>query len=215
MDAALALNWFAMAFMFLIGSIWSEYNVKYGYVIIPFMAGFFWIIGWINFAYLGTIVPFILFCGVMSYLRTHLKTKFGVFGSSSGILFKIVSYVIFLQFAIIVINGMAVFGTSTILGSNPTNSFTQFSIEKASTIYAKDTTNLDIGDVVWLGFGFLWAQWTVLWTIVFGFFSIYQTMVTIFHMSPYVSMIISAGVYLLTAIEVFVLVFKPYRAPEV
>lgn len=215
MDYTIALQWFAMAFMFLVGSIWSENNVKYGYIVLPFMAGFFWIIGWIGFAYLGSVIPIILMMGVLSYLRTHLKIKFGVFGSSSGLLFKIVSYVIFLQFAIIVINGMAVFGTSTTLGADPTNDFTRYSISNAESVYSSSTTGLNYMDQVWMAGTFIWSQFIMFWTIVFSFFNIYASMTEIFHVPPMIARVVSAGLYLLTAVEVFVLVFKPYRAPEV
>ena len=216
MDPTVALQWFAMAFMFIISSIWSERNVKFGYVIAPVMVGFFWAIGWISFPYLATLVPMVIMIGILAYLRTHLRTKFGVFGSSGGLLFKIVVFVIFLQFALVFVNGLAVAGVfDQQFAPNPTDQFSTYTISTAQSVYASSTTDMNVSDAIWNGLGFVWAQWIMLWNIVFGFFSIYNTMVTIFKVPAAISVILSAGIYVLTAIEVFVLVFKPFRAPEV
>jgi hypothetical protein len=40
-------------------------------------------------------------------------------------------------------------------------------------------------------------------------------MVNIFHMPPEISRIIQLGLYLATMIEIFVIVVKPFRAPEI
>lgn len=215
MDSVIALQWFAMAIMFLVSSIWSEHNVKYGYILAPIMVGFFWMIGWIQFPYLATVVPIVIMIGILAYLRTHLRLKFGVFGSSSGILFKIVVFVIYLQFAVIFINGLTVAGVfQQQFAPNPSNEFNTYTIQTAQTVYTNSTTGIDALDAVWNGVGLVWMQWKVLWAMVFGFFNIYGTMTTIFHVPPALSVVLSAGIYMLTAIEIFVLIFKPFRAPE-
>jgi hypothetical protein len=214
-DTTIALQWMALCFIFLISSIWSERNVKYGYVIVPLMAGFFWAIGWIQFTYLPIVIPMVIMMGVLSYLRTHLKQNYGVFGSSSGLLFKIMAFVIFLQFAIVVINGMTIFNSQLASNSQLSTEFQQFSVDLAKEQYEGNTVNLDTTDNAWLGLGLVWSQWKILWQMVFGFFNIYGTMTNIFHVPPLISTVISAAVYMLTAIEIFVLVFKPYRAPEI
>jgi len=216
MDSTLILQWFALAFVFLISSIWSENNVRFGYIITIFMAGFFWMIGWIQFPYLSTVIPMMMMLAILSYLRSHLKMKFGVFGSSGGLLFKIVVFVIFLQFALIFVNGLVTVGVfDQQFAPNPSSEFQSYTISNAETVYKSSTTDVNVVDAVWNGMGLVWTQWIVLWNMVFGFFSIYNTMVTIFKVPAAVSVLLSAGVYILTAIEVFVLVFKPYRAPEV
>lgn len=216
MDAVVGLQWFSMAIMFLISSIWSERNVRFGYIVAPLMVGFFWGIGWIGFPYLSTVVPMIIMIGILSYLRSHLRIKFGVFGSSGGLLFKIVVFVIFLQFALIFVNGLVSVGVfDQQFAASPSNEFNQYSITSAQSVYQQSTTGVSLTDAVWNGFGLVWAQWTILWKMVFGFFNIYGTMTNIFHVPESVSVILSAGIYILTAIEVFVLIFKPFRAPEV
>jgi hypothetical protein len=216
MDYALGLQWMAMAIMFLISSIWSERNVRYGYILAPFMVGFFWAIGWIQFPYLATVIPMIIMIGILAYLRSHLRIKFGVFGSSGGLLFKIVVFVIFLQFALIFVNGLVSAGVfDQQFAPNPSNQFNQYTITEAQGVYSSSTTDIGITDAVWNGLGLIWSQWAILWKMVFGFFNIYGTMTSIFHVPMAISVILSAGIYILTAIEVFVLIFKPFRAPEV
>jgi len=216
MDYALALQWMALALLFLISSIWSERNVRFGYIITPLMGGFFWAIGWIQFQYLTTLIPMIIMIGVLAYLRTHLRVKFGVFGSSGGLLFKIVVFLIFLQFAIIFVNGLVSIGVfQDQFGPTPSNELTTYTIEHAQTVYGTSTTGVSLTDAVWNGLGLIWSNWQMFWKLVFGFFSIYGTMVTFFHMPPSISLILSMGIYVMTAIEIFVLIFKPFRAPEV
>lgn len=215
MTAPIFYQWAAVALIFLISSIWSEENVRFGYVVVPIFAGIFWWIGWIQFAYLAAVIPILLFMGIFSYMRAQLKVKWGVFGSGSGILPKIIAFVVFLQFAVILVNGMMIFNTATISNSAVNNTFTSYSIEKAQDVYGSSTANMNIIDVVTNGLTFVWTSFTVFWQIVFSFFQIYGTMVNVFHVPAAISAVISAGIYLLTAIEVFVLIFKPYRAPEV
>lgn len=216
MDHTLALQWFALACIFLISSIWSESNVKYGYIITPLMMGFFYIIGWIKFPYLVALIPMVIMIGILAYLRTHLRTKFGVFGSSGGLIFKIVIFVIFLQFALIFVNGLAVSGVfDTTFAPNPSNEFNTYQLSSTATSFGSFTTGDSLLDPLWWGFGMIVAAWKLFWGMVFGFFNIYSTMTEIFHMPPEISRILQLGLYLLTLIEILVLVFKPFRAPEV
>lgn len=216
MDATIALQWFALALVFLISSIWSENNARFGYILTAFMMGFFWMIGWIQFPYLTTVIPMVMMLAILAYLRSHLKMKFGVFGSSGGLLFKIVVFVIFLQFALIFVNGLVTVGVfDQQFAPNPSDEFQSYTISNAESVYQSSTVDVNVVDAVWNGLGLVWTQWIVLWKMVFGFFSIYNTMVTVFKVPAAISVILSAGIYILTAIEVFVLIFKPYRAPEV
>lgn len=213
MEPSIAYQWFALCIVFLFSSIWSGENVRYGYVLIPLIVGFFWWIGWITFAYMGTIVPLIIMIGILSYLRSHLKYKFGVFGSNGGLLFKIVAFCIFFQFAVVFVNGLVVFNTQYV--PDMQNEFSSYSISKAQTVYGSSTANLNIFDMITTGMTILWNSYRMFWSIVFGFFNIYDTLANVLHVPWSLSIIISMGVYLLTAIEVFILIFKPYRPPEV
>jgi len=208
-----AYQWIAIGFLFLMSSIWSEENVRFGYVLVPFMAGFFWFIGWIQFAYLSTIIPIIIMMGLLAYLRAHLKYKYGVFGSGGSLLWKIFAFVVFLQFAIVFVNGLMIFNTIYI--PTPSNDMTAYNVTSAQAVYATSTYGISIVDAVANGLSLLWTSWVVFWSMILSFFTLYPTLMTNFHVPPQLAAIISAGVYLLVAIEVFVLIYKPYRAPEV
>jgi len=208
-------QWAAMAFIFLIASIWGEENVRYGYVIVPLFAALFFWMGWIQFAYLAAVIPIVIFMGVFAYLRAQAKYKWGVFGSGSGILIKIIAFTVFIQFAIILVNGLYLFGSAGGTPyATPNNTFTSYSITTAQAAYGASTSITAI-DYVTTGLTLVWNAFTQFWQIVFTFFNVYATMVNTFHVPPAVAGIISAGFYLLLAVEVFVLLFKPYRTVEV
>lgn len=212
-------QWMAISILFLVGSIWSEDNVRYGYVLVPFLAGLFYWIGWLQFTYLPTVIPILIMLGVLAYMRAHLKYKFGVFGSSGGMLWKVFAFCVFLQFAIIFANGLAIFDAKYI--DNPQNEFvgngTQsgYSITTAQNVYGSQTYGLDIMGAIEGAWQMVWTSFKVLWSMIEGFFNIYPTMVTSFKMPAQIATVISAGVYLLVALEVFILIFKPYRIPEI
>jgi hypothetical protein len=216
MDYTLALQWLALAMTFLIASIWSEKNVRYGYIITALMAGFFFIIGWIKFPYLTALIPMVIMIAILAYLRTHLRNKFGVFGSSGGLIFKIVIFVIFLQFALVFVNGLAINGIfDTQFGPNVSNAYDSYQISNVDSNFGSFTTSESLTDQVWWGFGMIVGAFKMLWNMVFGFFDIYNTMINIFHMPAEISRIIQLGLYLATMIEIFVIVVKPFRAPEI
>ena len=221
MDAAsiaLWYQWIALSILFLLGSIWSEDNVRYGYILVPFMGALFYWVGWLNFAYLTSVVPIMAMLGILAYLRAHAKYKFGIFGSGGGMLWKIFSFFVFLQFAIVFANGLSIFDakyiddpSNEIIGSGGTAGY---SITKAESVYGSQTYGISIVDVITNGLQIVWNSFKVVWAMIESFFALYPTMVKNFGMPPEVATIISAGVYLLVAFEVFVLIFKPYRAPE-
>lgn len=213
MDAAIALQWLALCFIFLTGSIWSEDNARFGYVITALMGGFFWWIGWITFAYLGTVIPVVIMIAILSYLRSHLKYKFGVFGSNGGLLWKVLGFIIVLQFAIITINGLAIFNGQWI--ANPSNEFTGYTIDTAESTFGGFTTGVAGADAVIMALTIGWLLLGFLWSMLVAFFTLYPTLVSTFHVPVMIAAAISCGVYVLTALELFVLIFKPIRPVEV
>ena len=213
MTVPIFYQWAAICFVFVIASLWGEENTRFGYVILPIFMGLFWWMGWIQFAYLAAVIPILIFMGVFAYMREQAKVKWGIFGSGSGILPKIIAFVVFLQFAIILVNGMVIFQDQQM--SNPSNEFTSYSVEKAEAVYGDTTVSLGIVDSALMGLTLIWTQFQLFFTIVFSFFGIYKTLVSTFHVPMALATVISGGIYLLTAIEVFVLIFKPYRAPEI
>jgi hypothetical protein len=208
-----AYQWVSVAFLFLLGSIWSEDNVRFGYILVPFMAGFLWFIGWLQFSYLSSIIPIVIFMGVITYLRAHLKYKYGVFGSSGGLLFKIEAFVIFLVFAIVFINGMAIFNANYV--DIPASTAPDYSITSAQSVYAGQTYDLNILTVVSDLLSFTWMSLKMFWSFLLAFFTLIPMLQTQFHLPPALSVLIGAGIYILVGIEVFILIFRPYRSPEI
>jgi hypothetical protein len=206
-------QWIAICALYLLSSIWSEDNVRFGYIIVPFMAGFFWSIGFLQFSYLGTIIPIVIMMGILAYLKSQLKYKYGVFGSGGSLLWKIVAFVVFIQFAIVFVNGLMIFNSAYVM--TPVNEFTAYNVTSAQAVYASSTTAIGALDAVSTGFSLIWMSWNITWSMILSFFTLFPSLMTNFHVPPTIAVIISGGIYLLTALEVFVLLFKPYRAPEV
>lgn len=214
-DGAIFYQWIAIAILFVIGNIWGEDDVRFGYVLVPFMAGFFLWIKWLTFSYLGTIVPILIVMGIVTFLRAQLRYKYGYFGSSGSLLWKIVTFVVFIQFAIVFINGLAIFNTNFAETPDATTTTDLYSISSAQTVYGAQTYDLSLSDVITGGLTMFWTSLKVLFSLLLGFFTMYPTMVNVFQIPPVVAALVSAGVYLLTAFEVFAMIYKPGRHPEV
>lgn len=225
MDTAMGLQWFALCFIFLAGTIWSEDNVRFGYIFTPLVATFFWWLGWIQFAYLSTVLPALVFIGVISYLRAHLRYKFGVFGSNSSLIWKIMSFLIIMQLAILFINGMAIFNTN--FAPTPQNEFTGtynnqtgkyeggYTLERAEDVYGGkigEGTSTDTAAMI-LTLG--WSMLAVVWSMLMAVVMLYPQMVTQFGVHPTIAAAISMGFYIMLALELFILLFKPVKPPEV
>ena len=206
-------SWIALCFLFLLSTIWSEDNVRYGYLIVPLMAAFFWWVGFFDYAYLGVVIPLIMVMGVIAHLRAIGKYKFGIFGSNSGMLTKIVVFLIFLQMSIGFINGIGMFDAPAI--TNQTNEYTGYTLTKAETVYAGQTTGLNIADAILNGWNMIWTAWTVIWGMLSAVFLIYPVLVNQFHIPPSISILLQTGIYLLYGTMVFNLIFKPYQPVEV
>jgi hypothetical protein len=206
-------QWFALSFLFLIANIWGEEHVRFGYILVPFMAAFFVYINWLTFSYLGTVIPIIIIAGILTFLRSHLRYKYGFMSGGGSLLWKIISFIVFMQFAIIFVNGLAIFNSNYV--DNPSNEFTSYTLTKADAVYGSQTYNLDIADMMLNGLQILYTSLRVLWSMVQAFFLLYPTMVSQFHVPPQISLILTGGIYMLVAIEVFVLIYKPLRPPEV
>jgi hypothetical protein len=208
-------QWIALAILFCVANIWGEDDVRFGYILVPFMAGFFLWVKWLTFSYLGTLIPILIVMGIVTFLRAQLRYKYGYFGSSGSLLWKIVTFVVFIQFAIVFINGLAIFNGN--FAETPTASTTTdlYSISSAQSVYGESTYDLSIADVVSGGITLFWTSLKVLWSLVLGFFTMYPTMINTFQIPPSVAALVSAGIYLLTAFEVFAMIYKPMGKPEV
>jgi len=204
----------ALAFIFLLASIFGERDAKYGYVLIPLLGGAFWIIGWLPDIYVASIIPLILGFGVISFLREQFREKFGSGGSASSLLWKIMVFVVFLQFAIVFVNGIAVFANAPKLESI-NNTFTQnYNLAEAKSVYGQ-YTNVTAIDQLTVGLTLIWTAWNVTWAMIFGLLDIIPNMINIFHLDAAVATIIGVGFYIMIAIEVFVLLMYRTRPPEI
>jgi len=206
-------QWIALCLLFLVSTIWSEDNVRYGYVLVPLLAGFFWWVGFIQYPYLGVIIPLIIVMGIIAHLRAVGKYKFGIFGSNSGLLVKIVVFLIFLQMSIGFINGIGMFPGAAV--ANQTNDYTGYTLTKAETVYAGQTTGLNIADAITNGWNMLWTAWTVMWGMLSAVFLIYPVLVDQFHVPMALSLLLQCGIYLLYGLTIFNMIFKPYQPVEI
>ena len=102
----------AMSFVFLLASVFGERDAKYGFVLVPILAGVFAIIGFLPTIYGATLIPLVLGLGIVSFLRDQFREKLGSGGSASSLLWKIMAFVIFIQFAIVFVNGVASFDSA-------------------------------------------------------------------------------------------------------
>lgn len=205
-------QYIALCVLFVISTIWSEDNVRYGYVLVPLMAAFFWWAGFLQFAYLGVVIPLILVMGVIAHLRAIGKFKFGIFGSNSGMLVKIVVFLIFLQMSIGFVNGMGIFTTAAVV--NQTNEYTGYTLTSAEAAYAGQTTGLNVADAITNGWAMIWTAWTVIWGMLSAVFVIYPVLVNQFHVPVELSILLQCGIYILYGVTVFNMIFKPYQPVE-
>lgn len=205
-------EWIALCMLFVLSTIWSEDTVRFGYVLVPFMAGFFWFAGLLQYSYLGVIIPLIMVMGVLAHLRATAKYKYGVFGSNSGLLVKIVVFVIILQMAIGFVNTLGVFGGNYII--TPENEFTTYTLQKADTVYSSQTSGLDIADAVMNGWNILWTSWRLIWGMLSAVFVIYRLLVGAFHIPVGISILLQCGIYILYATTIFNYIFKPPQLVE-
>jgi hypothetical protein len=198
--------------LFLLSTIWSEDNIHFGYILVPLLAAFFWWAGFLTFGYLSVLIPLILVMGVLAHLRAVGKYKMGMFGSNSGLLVKIVVFLIFIQMSIGFVNSIGMFDAPAI--ANQSNTYTGYTLTKASDVYAGQTTGLDIADAITNGWNMIWTAWVVMWGMLSAVFMIYPTLVTVFHIPGSISLVLQTGIYILYGITVFNMITKPYQAVE-
>jgi len=209
----LALEIIALSFIFLLSSIWSEENVRFGYVLVPLVAGFFWWAGFLPFAYLTTVIPLLIFMGVISFFRAQLKQKWGFYGTGGGILYKLVFFLIMVQLAIGYVNGLGLFQDN--MATAPQNEYTTYNLTKASGAYAASSSGIDIVDAVTNGLQMAWMMFRVLWSMLASVFLIYPTLVDTFGIPINLSILLQAGIYVIYGLELFNMVFKPSKPAEV
>lgn len=212
-DSTMILEVIALCFLFLLASIWSEENARFGYVLTALMAAFFWWAGFLPFAYLTTIIPLIIFMAVFSFMRMQLKFKWGFMGTNAGILYKVVFFLIMIQMVIGYVNGMGIFTQNSII--TPNNTYTGYTLTSAQNVYGNTSYNMNVMDAISNGLQIVWMAFTVLWSMLSAVFFIYPVLVNDFHVPMDLSLVIQAGIYILYGLELFNMIYKPYKAAEV
>lgn len=212
-SSVILLELIALLFLFLLSSVWSEENVRFGYVLVPFMAAFFWWAGFLPFAYLTTVIPLIIFMGVISFMRAQLKVKWGFFGTGGGILYKIVFFLIMIQLAIGYVNGLEIFAGDVAIA--PENAYTTYNLTTANSTFSQSSYGIDAIDAISNGMQMAWTMFKVLWTMLAAVFIIYPTLVGVFGIPPSLSILLQAGIYIIYALELVNMIYKPYKVAEV
>jgi hypothetical protein len=205
----------SLALIFLLGSVFGERDAIYGYILIPLMGLVFWSLGWLPDLYVSSIIPLVIGLAVVTFLREQFRMKFAGGGSASSLIWKIMAFMVFLQFALVFVNGIASFqGTSVVMATANTSSMQTYTLTGVQNNYG-DYTYINAIDQITVGLTLVWTAWNVTWAMIFGMLNIYPNLVTIFHMHPMVAWVVSAGFYIMIAIEVFVLIMFRTRPPEV
>jgi len=206
----------SLAFIFLLGSVFGERDAKYGYILIPLMGLLFWRFGWLSDVYVASVIPLVLGLAVVTFLREQLRDKFAGSGSASSLIWKIMAFMVFLQFALIFVNGIVSFQGGGVILATANNSYTQgYDLVAANETYGKYTTDLSALDQITVGFKLVWMAWGLTWGMLMGMLQVYPNLVTIFRLDPMVAWVISAGFYIMIALEVFVLLMFRTRPPEI
>jgi hypothetical protein len=212
-SSVIILEVIALCFLFLLSSIWSEENVRFGYILVPLTAAFFWWAGFLPYSYLLTVIPLMVFMGIISFMRSQAKVKMGVFGSGAGILWKLVFFLIMIQMSIGYVNGLGVFSNN--MAVTPSNEYTTYTLTNANSTFYHASGGLNWMDAVTGGMSLIWSMFTVLWSMAGAVFLIYPTLVNTFMIPASLSLIIQCGIYMIYALELINMLYRPIKPVEV
>ncbi len=214
----------ALAFLFLLSSIWSEENVRFGYIITPLFAGLLWIFGLIPFVTgLSTAMATAVFFGIISFYRSQARNRYGLFGSAGGILYKLVFLLIILQLSIGYVNSMAIFtvnGTALNTVANqtqltPSGNYQTYNLTSANQTF----TNIG-GDASGWSAIFYTVQLpglvlSILTNMLGAIFYIYPTLINVFGVPVGLGALLQAGIYMIYGLELINIIFRPFKPVEV
>lgn len=214
LDTALA-GWIALAIIFILASVFSERTSRYGYVIIPIVIGFFAFIKWLPAIYISTVFPVVIGLGVITFLKEQFRVKLGGYGATGSLIWKIMSYMVVLQFAIIFVNGIAIFGGTEFMSSSAANTtIAKYTITDAKQVGTAYVVS-DVWQQLYVMFTMVWNMWGVMWALLYGVLTLYPSMTLIFGLDPLLAGVLSMGVYLMFIFELFILVTRPAKQPEI
>lgn len=208
-------TWIALALLFLLGSVFSQQTSKYGYVLIPIIAGLFAFFGWLPAEYLVMVIPLLICMGVITFMKEQFREKLGGYGSTGSFIWKVMIFMMLLQISIVFVASIGIFGeTPAGLEANRFNQTTsKWTIEGTKDQFGTytDTTGWT---QLFFGFQMIIQMFGFMWGFMFSIFGIYWVLTGTFHMPPQLAVVLSAIVYIMFLIELYVLVFRPARAPD-
>lgn len=207
--------WMALAIIFLLASVFGESDMRFGLILVPLFSGIFWLVGWLpDFYIAGGIIPIVLGLAVVTFLKDQFKAKLGAFGSSGSLIWKILAFTVFLQFAIVFVTGLASFNHNN-AGIMVNNTVTQtYTLVSAQSITSNYTSISGI-DQLTVGLTLPWMMWNVLWSMLLSIFTVVPSLMTVFHLPQEIAVVIGAGFYIAFIIEVFVLLVFRTSPPRI
>jgi len=214
MLAEYVTQWIALGFLFLLASSFSERTAKYGYVLIPIIAGLFAYIGWLGTSYLSTIVPLLLGIGVITFLKEQFRVKLGGYGSSGSLIWRIFSFMIILQFAIVMVNSMGIYESNKIVSPDAETTSTFYSLQKLAPgstdpLTGAYTSQTNLFNTAWFFGEAIMTGFLMLWTLLLGTLGLWWTLTGLFKLPASVAYALSGIVYLMFVIEIYIVIFKP------
>ena len=209
-------TWIAVAILFMLASVFSERTAKYGYVLIPITTGLFAYFGWLEPKYMAVVVPLLLSLGAITFLKEQFRVKLGGYGQSGSLLWKIVSFMMLIQVAIVMVASMGAIGlyeskdlgTLTLYSASPeaAKSFSVNEITNATAPFAIQDASLT--DQVWFGFTIAVTGFALLIDMILVIPKLYWILTGAFGFSPVVAVAASGIVYIMFAWELIALVTR-------
>jgi hypothetical protein len=188
--------------------------MRFGLILVPLFSGVFWIIGWLPSFYVAAgIIPLILGLAIVTFLKDQFKAKLGAFGSNGSLIWKILAFTVFVQFAIVFVTGLASFNYNN-AGIVFNNTASSYSITSAETIH-DNYGNIGSIDQLTMGLTLPWTMYNVLMNMLWSIFTVVPSLMNVFHLPYEIAVIIGAGFYLSFAIEVFVLLVFRTSPPRI
>jgi hypothetical protein len=204
--------WIALAFIYLLASIFGEGTVRFGYVLIPFFGMMFWMAGWLPNVYMASTIPIAVAIGIITFLKEQYKIKFGAFGTNVSLIWKIMSFMIFLQFAIVFVSGLAAFNNNTEIAS-PNNAITNtYKLENAGVVYGNYTSIKSL-DQISVGLTMVWSAYNLMFYMLTSVIFVIPNLEHVFMLDPSIALIIGAAFYIMLCIEIFILIYRPLKPP--
>jgi hypothetical protein len=188
--------------------------MRFGLVLVPLFSGAFWIVGWLPDFYLaGGIIPIVLGLAIITFLKDQFKAKLGAFGSSGSLIWKILAFTVFVQFAIVFVTGLASFNHNN-AGIAFNNTFSSYTIVGATDIH-NNFGNVSSIDQLTMGLTLPWTMYNVLMSMLWSIFTVVPSLMTVFHLPYEIAVVIGAGFYMAFAIEIFVLLVFRTSPPRI